>query len=114
MCKPSVTVLPLHSDGPCSFSVRSYTDACGAFSLGWSWRTKIANVLRVWADKAEGAQSLVIVASGPSQIVQQDVIDAAVVGFNGATQYLNDLWRERVFGSADREVAQVQPGRPIQ
>jgi hypothetical protein len=103
MCKPSVTVLPIRSDGPCNFSVRSYGNVCAAFSIGWSWRASIANVLRVWADKAEGVQSLTIVARGPSQITFYDVTDAATVGFNGATQYLNDLWRDRVLGSTDVE-----------
>ena len=113
MCKPVVTDLPIHQDGPCGFSVRSYPDACAAFSTGDTWRQSVANVLRRWADKAEGVQSLVIVAHGPPQIVYRDAIDAAVVGFNGATKYLNDLWRERVFGSEERESAPILPSKQV-
>lgn len=113
MCKPTVTELPIYSDGPCNFSVRSYPNACSAFSLGWSWRASIANMLRVWADKAEGAQSLVIVAKGPPQITFDDVTASCIVGFNGANKYLNDLWRDRVFGSSDREASPILPTRQV-
>lgn len=112
MCKPATSTLDLRSDGPCSFSVRSYNNACAAFSLAGSWRAALAGVLRTWGDRAEGTKSLVIVATAPSQINFSDVLDAATVGFNGANQYLNDLWRERVFGATDHEARQVVPARP--
>lgn len=111
MCKPATTELPIHRDGPCGFTVRSYSDACAAFSLGWSWRARVANVLRHWADKAEGVRSLVIVAEGPPQITFGDALDAATVGFNGANQYLNDLWRERVHGAT--EAAPIVPVKTV-
>jgi hypothetical protein len=81
--------------------------------LGWSWRASLANVLRTWADKAEGTKSLVIVAHAPPQINFPDVLAAATVGFNGATQYLNDLWRDRVFGSPEREIIPVRTMREV-
>ena len=89
MCKPAVTHLPVVSDGPCSFSIRAYSNACAAFSLGWSWRASVAK--------------------GPPQITFQDATDAAVIGFNGATKYLNDLWRDRVYGSADTDSDVIVP-----
>lgn len=101
MCKPVARTLPIHSDGPCGFTIRSHSDACAAYSLATTWRGALANVLRRWADKAEGVQSLVIVGYGPPQIVFSDVVDGATVGFNGATKYLNDLWRDRVHGSTE-------------
>lgn len=101
MCKPSVTTLKLVGDGPCWFTVRSYNATCDAFSLGWSWRARVANVLRLWADKVEREKSFVIVARGPSQVTFADVTDAATIGFNTATKYMNDLWRDRMFGSPD-------------
>lgn len=114
MCKPAVMELSLIKDGPCTFSVRSHTNACAAFSLGWSWRGRVANVLRRWADKAEGVRSLVVVATAPPGIVTfEDTCDAATVGFNGATQYLNDLWRDRVYGSAPIEARIIVPSKPI-
>lgn len=113
MCKPTVTVLPVVSDGPCTFSIRSYGNACVAFSLGWSWRESLSNVLRRWADKAEGVQSLVIVATGPSQVTFSDVTEAATIGFNVATKYLNDLWRDRVFGSPDGVSVSIVPMETI-
>lgn len=113
MCKPAVTTLPVHSDGPCGFTIRSHGDACAAYSLGWSWRASLANVLRRWADKAEGVQSLVITAKGPPQITFPDVLDAATMGFNGATKYLNDLWRDRAFGADEAEAKPVVPAGDI-
>lgn len=111
MCKPTATVLDIPSDGPCGFTIRTYNSVCGAFSLGWSWRAAIANVLRTWADKAENSKSLVIVAHGPPQITFNDAVDAATVGFTGATKYLNDLWRDRTF--RDEVVAPIVPVKTI-
>lgn len=113
MCKPSVTQLPVHSDGPCSFSIRSFSSACSALSLGYSWRNSLANVLRRWADKAEGVRSLVITGYGPANMTYQDVVDAATVGFNGANKYMNDLWRDRTYGSVDTSVKAVTPAKIV-
>ncbi len=113
MCKPTVTHLPVVSDGPCRFLIRSHSDACAAWSLSSSWRDKIGSVLRRWADKVEGVQSLTIVANGPAQITFNDVTDAATHGFNGATKYLNNLWRDRVFGATDMETAPILPSRTV-
>lgn len=101
-CKPTVTTLPLQPvDGPCDFSIRSFNNVCASVTLSWSMREAVANVLRQWADKAEGVQSFVLVANGPPQITFSDVGEAMAVGINAASQYLNDLWRDRVFGSTD-------------
>lgn len=113
MCKPTTRALTIPADGPCNFSIRSYASVCGAFSLGWSWRASLANVLRTWADRAEKSHSLVIVAHGPPQIAFDDVIDAATIGFTGATKYLNDLWRDRVFHPAEETVAPIVPVKTI-
>lgn len=113
MCKPTVIELPIISDGPCWFSVRSYAGACAAWSHGQSWRASVSSVLRRWADKAEGVQSLTIVATGPAQITFNDVTDAATYGFNGATKYLNDLWRDRVLGATDMEATPILPSKTI-
>jgi len=45
--------------------------------------------------------------------MMDDSLDAVGVGVNAATKYLNDLWRDRVFGSEDSVVGQLQPVRPI-
>jgi hypothetical protein len=55
----------------------------------------------------------VIVAHGPPQIAFDDVIDAATIGFTGATKYLNDLWRDRVFHPAEETVAPIVPVKTI-
>lgn len=113
MCKPKVTDLVIKFQGPCGFNVRSHSDACAAFSLGETWGLKIGNVLRRWADKIEGVSSLTVVGYGPSQITYDDVLDGAVVGFNGGGKYLNDLWRDRVFGSTDTEIHAIMPTKQI-
>ncbi len=113
MCKPKVTDLGIKFQGPCGFNVRSHSDACAAFSLGETWRVKVANVLRRWADKAEGVKSMTVIGYGPSQITYDDVLEGATVGFNGGAKYLNDLWRDRVFGSTDTEVRAITPTKTI-
>lgn len=113
MCKPIVTEIPSKNNGPCGFSIRSHGDACAAFWLGETWRTKLANVLRRWADKAEGVQSFTVVGNAPSQIAFTDVLDASAIGFNGASEYLNDLWRDRVFGSKDTKARPVRPNQTV-
>jgi len=113
MCKPTVTSLNIKQYGPCGFNIRSFSDACAAFTLGTSWRVKLANVLRRWADKAEGVRSLTVVGYGPSQITYDDILEGATVGFNGAGKYLNDLWRDRVFGSSDLQSQPIMPNKAI-
>lgn len=113
MCKPKTMELPVKSNGPCRFSIRSHGNACAAFSLGESWRKKLSNVLHRWADKAEGVQSLVIVGHAPPQITFDDILAASTFGFNGASTYLNDLWRDRVFGSTDTKASPIVPTKVI-
>jgi hypothetical protein len=107
------TDIPVQSNGPCGFNIQSHADACAAFSPGDSLRKRLANVLHRLADKAEGVQSLVIVGYGPPQITFNDVVDASAIGFTGASKYLNDLWRDRVFGSTDgRQTEVTHPPSP--
>lgn len=111
MCKPPVRHLEVTANGPCWFTARTHSDACAAFSLGISWRQSVANVLRRWADAAEGVTSFVVVGHAPPQIEMNDVTDALSVGLNESNQYLNDLWRDRTVGLT--EVGPVLPSRAI-
>ena len=113
MCKPTLRHLPIHFDGPCGFRVSSFADACAAFSLGTSWRQRAANTMRRWADHLTGERTFIISAYGPPQMVHEDTCDAVTVGMNAAGKYLNDLWRDRVFGSKSSEVGQIQHVRAI-
>lgn len=114
MCKPTVTHLPIaRPTGPCGWNVRTYANACAAFSDGGSVRQRIANVLRRWADKAEGRQTIVLYPYGPPSIRQRDAIDALAHGVNAATVYLNDLYRDRAVGDGEQTVALFQPSPPI-
>jgi len=113
MCKPKVTDLGVKFQGPCGFEVYSHGDACAAFWLGSTWRNRIANVLRRWADKVAGVRSITVVGYGPSQITFNDVVDAVTIGFTGGGKYLNDLWRDRVFGSSDTQARVVVPTKTI-
>jgi hypothetical protein len=114
MCKPLLTNLTTElPTGPCGFKVRSYSDACAAFSLGETWRIKLANVLRRLADKAEGVQSLSITAYGPSHIISYgDFLDAVTMGIDEGTRFLNDLWRDRVLGSDSTRAEVIRSTQP--
>ena len=57
----------------------------------------LANLLRRWADRAEGVNSFVVLSKGPSNMNGDDVHEALAHGLTGANKYLNDLWRERTY-----------------
>lgn len=114
MCKPTVTHLPIISNGPCSFSVRSFQTSCGAFSLALKWREGLANVLRTAADKIEKQKSFTIVAYGPPCIQWNDVMEGVTHGMNGANLYLNDLWRDRTSSRDDLGIETISMSKPIE
>lgn len=113
MCKPTVRELRISQDGPCSFAGRSYDEACAAWSMGRSWRGSLANLLRRWADKAEGVNSISVIAMGPAPMTWEDALDAIAHGLNGATKYMNDLWRERTYVPAPEDPKPLLPASKI-
>jgi hypothetical protein len=98
VCRPNIKSIPGHQQGkPCGFSITLYADSCVAFWRGMTWREKLANVLRRWANIADRTSSLTITPYGPSDAIKfDDIVDALGLGLNGtAANYLNQLVIER-------------------